>query len=42
MALRNERWRAIVRDAAQVSIGDNLSIRLAQGKLGATVKEKKL
>jgi len=32
----------IVRDAAQVSIGDDLSIRLALGELGATVKEKKV
>jgi len=32
----------IVRDVAQVSIGDNLSIRLARGELGATVKEKKV
>jgi exodeoxyribonuclease VII large subunit len=30
----------IVRDAAQVSIGDDLSIRLARGELGATVKRK--
>jgi exodeoxyribonuclease VII large subunit len=30
----------IVRDAAQVAIGDNLSIRLARGELGATVKSK--
>ncbi|MGD0921359.1 MAG: hypothetical protein ABSA70_06275 [Terriglobia bacterium] len=41
MVLRNERWRAIVRDAVQVSIGDDLSIRLARGELGATVKDKK-
>jgi exodeoxyribonuclease VII large subunit len=32
----------IVRDAAQVAIGDDLSIRLARGELGATVREKKL
>jgi len=32
----------IVRDAAQVAIGDDLSIRLARGELGATVKEKKV
>ena len=32
----------IVRDAAQVAIGDGLSIRLARGELGATVKDKKL
>jgi exodeoxyribonuclease VII large subunit len=32
----------IVRDAAQVSIGDDLSIRLARGELGATVRDKKL
>jgi len=31
----------IVRDAAQVALGDNVSIRLARGELGATVKEKK-
>jgi exodeoxyribonuclease VII large subunit len=31
----------IVRDAAQVSIGDDLSIRLARGELGTTVKDKK-
>ena len=30
----------IVRDAAQVSIGDDLSIRLAHGELGATVAKK--
>jgi exodeoxyribonuclease VII large subunit len=32
----------IVRDAADVSIGDDLSIRLARGELGATVREKKV
>jgi exodeoxyribonuclease VII large subunit len=32
----------IVRDADQVSVGDDLSIRLARGELGATVREKKL
>jgi exodeoxyribonuclease VII large subunit len=31
----------IVRDAAQVAPGDDLSIRLARGELGATVREKK-
>ena len=31
----------IVRDAAQVALGDDLSIRLARGELGATVREKK-
>jgi exodeoxyribonuclease VII large subunit len=31
----------IVRDAAQVAIGDDLSIRLARGELGATVKNRK-
>jgi len=31
----------IVRDAAQVSVGDDLSIRLARGELGARVREKK-
>jgi len=30
----------IVRDAAQVSIGDDLAIRLAHGELGATVAKK--
>ena len=30
----------IVRDAAQVSVGDDLSIRLARGELGATVRNK--
>jgi exodeoxyribonuclease VII large subunit len=30
----------IVRDAAQVELGDNVSIRLARGGLGATVREK--
>jgi exodeoxyribonuclease VII large subunit len=30
----------IVRDAEQVSIGDDLAIRLARGELGATVKTK--
>jgi exodeoxyribonuclease VII large subunit len=32
----------IVRDAAQVAIGDDLSIHLARGGLGATIKERKL
>ncbi len=32
----------IVRDAAQVAVGDDLSIRLARGELGATVHGKKL
>jgi exodeoxyribonuclease VII large subunit len=32
----------VVRDATQVSIGDDLSIRLARGELGATVREKKV
>jgi exodeoxyribonuclease VII large subunit len=32
----------IVRDAAQVAIGDDLSIRLARGEVGATVKGKKV
>jgi exodeoxyribonuclease VII large subunit len=32
----------IVRDATQVALGDDLSIRLARGELGATVREKKL
>ncbi len=31
----------IVRDAAQAEVGDALSIRLARGKLGVTVSEKK-
>lgn len=31
----------IVRDAGQVETGDELSIRLAQGELGATVSEKR-
>jgi exodeoxyribonuclease VII large subunit len=31
----------IVRDAAQVEPGDELSIRLARGELGATVRERK-
>jgi len=31
----------IVRDAAQVAIGDDVSIRLARGELGATVKSRK-
>jgi exodeoxyribonuclease VII large subunit len=31
----------IVRDAAQVAVGDDLSIRLARGELGARVREKK-
>jgi exodeoxyribonuclease VII large subunit len=31
----------ILRDAAQVSIGDELSIRLAKGELGAAVRTKK-
>jgi exodeoxyribonuclease VII large subunit len=31
----------IVRDAAQVEVGDDLSIRLARGELGATVRGKK-
>ncbi len=32
----------IVRDAAQVAVGDDLSIRLARGELGATVRDRKL
>jgi len=32
----------IVRDAAQVEIGDDLLIRLARGELGATVRQKKV
>ncbi len=32
----------IVHDAAQVAVGDDLSIRLARGELGATVRDKKL
>jgi exodeoxyribonuclease VII large subunit len=32
----------IVRDAAQVAIGDDLSIRLARGELGAAVRERKV
>ncbi len=32
----------IVRDAEQVAIGDDVSIRLARGALGATVRDKKL
>jgi exodeoxyribonuclease VII large subunit len=32
----------IVRDASQVAVGDDLSIRLARGELGATVRENKL
>jgi exodeoxyribonuclease VII large subunit len=31
----------IVRDAGQVAIGDDVSIRLARGRLGATVKSKR-
>ena len=31
----------IVRDAAQVALGDDVSIRLARGELGATVKSRK-
>jgi exonuclease VII large subunit len=42
MVLRNERWRAIVRDAAQVTLGDDLSIRLARGELGASVRGKEI
>jgi hypothetical protein len=30
-----------VRDAAQVTLGDDLSIRLARGELGATVMDRK-
>jgi exodeoxyribonuclease VII large subunit len=30
----------IVRDAAQVSVGDDLAIRLARGELGAAVTKK--
>jgi len=41
MVLRNERWRRIVRDAAQVALGDDLSIRLSRGELGASVRGKK-
>ena len=32
----------IVRDAAQVAVGDDVSIRLARGELGANVRNKKL
>ncbi len=32
----------ILRDAGQVNVGDDVSIRLSRGELGATVKEKKL
>ena len=32
----------IVRDAAQVALGDDLSIRLARGELAATVRTKKI
>ncbi len=32
----------IVRDAEQVAVGNDLSIRLARGELGATVRDKKL
>jgi exodeoxyribonuclease VII large subunit len=32
----------IVRNVAQVAVGDDLSIRLARGELGATVRDKKL
>jgi len=42
MVLRNERWRAIVRDAAQVALGSDISIRLARGELGASVRRKKV
>jgi len=31
----------VIRDAAQVAIGDDLSIRLARGEVGATVKSKR-
>jgi len=31
----------IVRDAAQVALGDDISVRLARGELGATVKSRK-
>ncbi len=31
----------IVRDAASVPVGSNISVRLARGELGATVREKK-
>ena len=32
----------IVRDAAQVEVGEGVSVRLARGELGATVRDKKL
>ena len=32
----------IVRDAAGVAIGDDVSIRLARGELGATIRDKKV
>ena len=35
------RGYSITRAAAQVALGDDLSIRLARGELGATVREKK-
>jgi hypothetical protein len=31
----------IVRDAAQVSLGDDISIRLSRGELGATVRSRR-
>jgi hypothetical protein len=42
MVLRNERWRAIVRAAAQVSLGDDISMRLSRGGLGASVRGKEI
>lgn len=32
----------IVRDAEQIAVGDDISIRLARGELGATVRDKKI
>lgn len=40
-SITRDAGKNIVRDAAQVGIGDGLSIRLARGELEATVSEKK-
>jgi exodeoxyribonuclease VII large subunit len=32
----------IVRDAAQVALGDDISIRLSRGELGASVTKKEI
>lgn len=42
MRLYNSFCRLISRGLAQAAVGNDLSIRLARGELGATVRDKKL